>query len=616
LALLLKKITLKISKQFLILYAVLGIFIILTSTYSIITPAFEGPDESTHFIIIENFKEGKFLEEDFRKENLLPLPYMIYSLFLQFFDYDKTDIPTNWPVRIVKDTEVHNRFLHFEEENFPFSGTASAVHFLRFVSIAAGIAILFITFKISKWIFPQSEYLPLFPVALVAFMPKFSFMFAVINTEVFLVLFSILSFYFMLKFLKNTSQSNLILMSVFSGFAVFSKINGILVILIILVAFLILFLSKKISRIDFIKKFLIFVGITIIAGGWYKIFKNLIVGEIYQISAEPFKIFGDPTRPPPTLFQIKHRLFDTIWTDLGWGSAKVVTVDGFLFFVSIILIISIVGIIFLFIKRKKLLPIQVEKSDLIMMLSIVIIFFLGLAYMVLVYNAANGRNVLAILPFVSIGIILGLNGFLNGKKIVVLVIPICAFLFFSFMHFQVIEEDLRYDFGNKYPYNLIINGHGTHSMGSARTAIQHGFLEGGQESIYLFLHPDDGQTWWNYTIPIDEKINTLKYYYGFAVSPIRSLPVEFSVYVNGEKVFSDKKYYTCTLGYFEKNLEKYKGDDVEISLATDGLGDNYAAWAIWKPVLDDEELFLIKPTHPEISKTWVSSEYDLHPCES
>jgi len=616
LALLLKKITLKISKQSLILYAVLGIFIILTSTYSIITPAFEGPDESTHFIIIENFKEGKFLEEDFRKVNLLPLSYMIYSLFLQFFDYDKTDIPTNWPVRIVKDSEVHNRFLHFEEENFPFSGTASAVHFLRFVSIAAGIVILFITFKISKWIFPQSEYLPLFPVALVAFMPKFSFMFAVINTEVFLVLFSILSFYFMLKFLKNTSQSNLILMSVFSGFAVFSKINGILVILIILVAFLILFLSKKILRIDFIKKFLIFVGITIIAGGWYKIFKNLIVGEIYQISAEPFKIFGDPTKPPPTLFQIKHRLFDTIWTDLGWGAAKVVTVDGFLFFVSIILIISIVGIIFLFIKRKKLLPIQVEKSDLIMMLSIVIIFFLGLAYTVLVYNSANGRNVLTILPFVSIGIILGLNGFLNGKKIIVLAIPICAFLFFSFMHFQVIEEDLRYDFGNKFPYSYIISGHGTNEMGSGFTSIQHGFLEGGQEGIYLFLHPNNGQTWWNYTIPIDEKIDTLKYYYGFAISPIRSLPVEFSVYVNGEKVFSDKKYYTCTLGYFEKNLEKYKGDEVEISLATDGLGDNYAAWTIWKPVLDDKELFLIKPTHPEISKTWVSSEYDLHPCES
>ena len=602
-------------EYFFLLIILIG-FIFITITYSIVTPAFEGPDEEFHFKTIEEYSEGTFSEKRYLREN--PLSLVIYSAFLNLYDYEKTDIPDNWPIRIVKESQVHNRFLHFEEENFPFFGTASAVHYLRALSIVVGIIVLLFTYKIAGFFF-SSNYLRLMPVALVAFIPKFAFTFSVINTEVFLILFATITFYFLLKFIKTTSQKYLILTSIFSGLCLLTKINGLLVILIVLIVFLILAISKRVEKKHSIKNSLEFILIAIVTGGWFQFFKIWQTLDLDQFASDPVHFLGPRTRPEAVFLDIKHRFFETIWSNLGWGDVS--APSGFFEFISLIILISIIGIVFFFTKKIPKEKKQFENFDKIQffaLLTIIFVFLSGLMYMIMTYNAANGRNVLAIIPFVGILWTLGLSSFVNKrKKQFILIIPVFILFFYCLFHIPAMEEELRYDFGNKFPYNYIISGHGTNDMGSAFTSIQHGFLEGGQEGIYLFLHPNNGQTWWNFTMPIDEKIDTLKYYYGFAVSPVRSLPVEFSVYVNGEKVFSDKKYYTCTLSYFEKNLEKYKGDNVEIALATDGLVDNYAAWAIWKPVLDEKELFLIKPTHPKITKTWFTKEYgyDLHPCE-
>jgi len=326
-------------------------------------------------------------------------------------------------------------------------------------------------------------------------------------------------------------------MSIFAGLATFTKISGLLTVLIILIAFIVLFLSKKISKINVLKKILIFSIIVIISGGWYKIFKNLVINEIQQISAEPYKFFGEVTRDPPHFLDIKLRLFDSVWTNLGWGASNVVTVDGFFVFISVTILISISGIIFIFIKRRKLFSKQIAKTDLVMMLVIVTTFFSGLVYTVLIYNASNGRNVLITLPFIAIGIIIGFNGLLNGKKPTVLILLIIIFLFYSVMHIQVIDEDLRYDFGNKYSYQNILKGSGTGQMGGQFLSIQHGIMENEKEGIYFFMHPVDGEAKWSYHQDITDENSILKFYYGFTEGPIRTTPVQFEIFVNEKGCF-------------------------------------------------------------------------------
>jgi len=61
--------------------------------------------------------------------------------------------------------------------------------------------------------------------------------------------------------------------------------------------------------------------------------------------------------------------------------------------------------------------------------------------------------------------------------------------------------------------------------------------------------------------------------------------VEFSSYVNGEKIMSSRKRYDGKLGMLVFDLSKYKGEIVEISLALHPIGSNSYDWAVWVPTI-------------------------------
>ena len=109
---------------------ILIIFVVLSSSYSLYAPTFEGPDENYHYIYIKNISENNLPESMYLKT--APLYYTLLSLPLNFIDYPNI-------IEVKPDPPFYqdkpNRFFHGAEEIFPFSETAKVVHSLRIFSI-------------------------------------------------------------------------------------------------------------------------------------------------------------------------------------------------------------------------------------------------------------------------------------------------------------------------------------------------------------------------------------------------------------------------------------------------------------------------------------------------
>lgn len=351
-------------------------FLILTTLYSLTAPAFEGPDEQFHYKYSKDISEGKIPEAGFLFH--APLYYSIIAAFLTFVEHpDEVEIEVNPNFRQDK-----NRFVHSLEENFPFQGTSSAVHSLRFFSIFCGLITLIFIYKISQLIFPSRNWLPNFVVVIVAFTPKFAWINSVLNNDVLVFLFSTIAIFFLVKFVHSKSTKHLFLLGIFTGLAILSKSNGMIIFPIVILTMIYLTYSKQIQK-KFLSKNIIFYTIfTLISGGWYTILKFILKynpenlhlkglwfsftsGSGESISELEFSHFIDVI----TNWQyIQFRVIDMIWSNLGW---HVIDADGTLMGIAqIILIVSLIGLFLVFVRKNTISNITIEKNHAFILFSL------------------------------------------------------------------------------------------------------------------------------------------------------------------------------------------------------------------------------------------------------
>ena len=172
-------------------------FIILATVYSLVTPLFEASDELWHYPMIRYLADHRLSlpvqdpanPGPWRQEGSQPpLYYMIGAAATFWIDTSDIDavrrINPHADIGVVVPDGNANMVAHdTAREAFPWSGTALAMHIVRFLSILMGLGTVLLAYALGRELFPATPALALAAAAFVAFNPMFLFISAVINND-------------------------------------------------------------------------------------------------------------------------------------------------------------------------------------------------------------------------------------------------------------------------------------------------------------------------------------------------------------------------------------------------------------------------------------------------
>lgn len=207
------------------------IFVFLSGYYSFVTPLFEAPDENAHLQFIRWLAQGNSLpniETDLAKvSHEIGQPPLCYALLapvaaqLDLRDMDNI-APINRYWRSGAGVNVH---FHTEAEQFPFQGTALAVHLIRLFSVVLGSITVAATYALARILSPRIAFTA---AMLVAFNPQFLFMSGAINNDNLVTALSTLALLLLLKLMVNPAPPiwRYLLLGSIWGLAILSKLTG------------------------------------------------------------------------------------------------------------------------------------------------------------------------------------------------------------------------------------------------------------------------------------------------------------------------------------------------------------------------------------------------------
>ncbi len=327
---------------------VLAAFVLLATTYSVVTPIFEAPDEIQHYFFVKHLADGHGLpvqggpgsERWAQEGNQPPLYYALGALATFWIDTGDADellwLNPQANVGLALEPGNKNRIIHTTREAFPWRGTALAVHLVRFLSVLMGAATVVLTYLIAAEVFPGRRALAVGAAAVNAFIPQFLFISGSVNNDNLVVALSSLALLMMVKRVADCESQPAICNLQFSlrlglvvGLAALAKLSGLgLLPLALLAVAVAVWQTSEVSgdfgslgrraRLIIAHWSLVIVATAIVACWWY---------------ARNVALYGDPTGlnvflsvvgrrvPPPTLRQLAGEfegLRLSLWGLFGW----------------------------------------------------------------------------------------------------------------------------------------------------------------------------------------------------------------------------------------------------------------------------------------------------------
>jgi 4-amino-4-deoxy-L-arabinose transferase-like glycosyltransferase len=280
-----------------LLYLILLAYVLLATLYGVVTPLFEASDELWHYPMVKYLADHglQLPPQDpanpgaWRQEGSQPPLYYILSAILTA-GIDTSDmemvrrINPHADIGVVRPDGNANMIVHRTEmEAFPWRGTALAVHIIRFLSIALGLAIILVTFQLAREIFPDQPLIALGAAALNAFLPMFLFISASVNNDNLSNLLGNLLILLIVRLLKVTGLPHwrdYALLGVVTGAGLLAKLNIGLMIPLVALALLIVTIRLRNWRPLVIGGAISGALTVVIAGWWY--WRN-------------WQLYGDPT---------------------------------------------------------------------------------------------------------------------------------------------------------------------------------------------------------------------------------------------------------------------------------------------------------------------------------
>ena len=433
-------------------------FVIISVTYSLSTPAYEAPDEEAHHKMpyqiksiiqqeLESTPQQELESTPFELQIKAPpyLYWLIMAGIVPLVDEPHLNTIVNYDFPF----GYKGRFLHGIDDVFPFSGFALEVHILRFFSTFFGVITLIFSYKISKIIFKQDNWLPLFSVGVISLVPTFVWINSVMNTDGLAWLFSTIAIYFTLKFLDEIKKSKfLILAAIFTGIATISKNNGYLLYPIIISALIYLVVYKQISIINFFKKLGLFLGISIISGA--SRYPYFIVEKVFQKHDYPIDLLPSSSSHGLNYIQehllnpifIHNRLFE--FSLSGMGQQVIWIPKIYLTIADFFLLFALAGVLFVLLK-KKWSGFNISKNHLVIFLAPIIV----LSIMFINWVSSEVGVARYTFPIISIwGAVftIGFTIFVRSRKNLkkLLIIPLLYLGLLNIVNIMTIQEELAF----------------------------------------------------------------------------------------------------------------------------------------------------------------------------
>lgn len=262
---------------------ILATFIGLGLLYDSSTPVFEGLDELWHYAIVQHLAAGEGLptqipgqDSPWRQQGNQP-PLYYAAVAATTFWIDDTDY---WAIRSLRNEGMNIglpgmggdkfMFFHTRLEDFPYQGTALAVHIGRWLSLLMAVGTLLLAYLTAHEQFPELPLVAPLTATLVAFNPEFLFVSTNVNNDNLSNLLGAATIFFLARLWRGgfTLRRSLTL-GLLCGLAAITKLNGLTIPLAVAVI-----ASMRLIRYwewrDYITLGIFCViGVAICAGWWY-----------------------------------------------------------------------------------------------------------------------------------------------------------------------------------------------------------------------------------------------------------------------------------------------------------------------------------------------------------
>ncbi|MEP7200506.1 MAG: glycosyltransferase family 39 protein, partial [Chloroflexota bacterium] len=211
-----------------------------------------------------------------------------------------------------------NVYLHTAREDFPWRGTALAVHVLRLVSLLFGAGSIVVTYRIAQSLFPTRAFVAIGAAAIHAFIPQFLFISAAVNNDALAALTCGLVVWQAVRVAQGArARRDDVLLGALVGLAALTKLSGASM---ALVAAFAVVLRERDARRMMRRGIVVAIVAVAIAGWWYA--RNVwLYGDITGLN-RMLAIVGT-RNPAPDLRQLldeSEGLRLSFWGLFGWFS--------------------------------------------------------------------------------------------------------------------------------------------------------------------------------------------------------------------------------------------------------------------------------------------------------
>src|SRR5258706_9191169 len=167
----------------------------LALIYSVVTPAFEAPDENYHFAFIQRLSQSWELPVQdaavktpwYQEGSQPPLYYLLGAVFARLVPAENIPYPLAENPHAALGGGLakinHNFFLHGADGAFPWHGIFLQVHLIRLLSIVLGGFTVYAVYRTARLALPDQPLVSLIAMAFPAFNPMFLFVSASINND-------------------------------------------------------------------------------------------------------------------------------------------------------------------------------------------------------------------------------------------------------------------------------------------------------------------------------------------------------------------------------------------------------------------------------------------------
>jgi 4-amino-4-deoxy-L-arabinose transferase-like glycosyltransferase len=232
--------------------AVVAFYVVLATTYSVVNPPWEAPDEVAHFDFITTLLRTRALPVqhpgDLTEAQQTPLYYLIAAIVALPANVDD---PTGaWRSNQLfmwtgLGGQQKNAGIHGSDDTFPFQGQGLAMHLDRLTSIVLGLLTVVLTISIGWEVFPTDRRIGVLAGALVAFNPEFLFITSAINNDNLLAMASTGAWWQGVRAIQRPQQTRQwAYLGVWTSAAILAKPSGVVVGIIVALVLIIVSIRR------------------------------------------------------------------------------------------------------------------------------------------------------------------------------------------------------------------------------------------------------------------------------------------------------------------------------------------------------------------------------------